>query len=445
MISQHIRKVMTSNKTIWQEGETKILLVVLSVLITALFASMLMAKPDASKIIPIQYPPAVAVKESLDPSVSQSLLPERFRVRLQRNENLNSLFTRLSLRESEIANFLQALPLEERGKLSRLAIGTPIYIGLDENEKLTELIIMYDAIKGTRYYWKDKDNTAIAPYEAEYHKEYKYTGGSISSSLYQDGVNQGMSSRQILNFAEIFAYDIDFANDVRVGDSFSMMTEDLFVENRAVKENTITVAEFVNRGKNIVAIRYTNSKGEVGYFTPEGESMQSRFLRMPISLVRITSRFNPKRFHPVLKIVRPHNGVDFGARPGTPVFTTGNGRIEFIGTKGGYGKTVIVNHGDGYSTLYAHLRGFARGIRRGSRVKQGKVIGYVGNTGVSTGPHLHYEFRIRGKHRDPLKVKFARSIKLQKKELSNFLAYSEEIMTRYSKFKNGDGALVSTN
>lgn len=395
--------------------------------------SLLITDSETSSLIPVEAPEAIISQDSLDPVAEINLLPEKFRVRLQRNENLVSLFERLLLGPREITAMLNSLSSSEKRRLSRMAIGTEIYISLIDGEKLQELIVMESPIKGRKYYRNDKGTFSIAQHQAEYISKYKYNGGKIASSLYQDGINQGMSGRLILNFAEIFAYDIDFANDVRAGDSFSMLLEDLYVENRSVKEDTIAVAEFVNNGKNILAIRYTNSVGQVGYFTPKGESMRSRFLRMPINLARISSRFNPKRRHPVLKIVRPHNGVDFAARRGTPIFTTGNGKISSIGTKGGYGKTIIINHGDGYTTLYAHMRGYAKGMKRGKVVKQGQVIGYVGTTGVSTGPHLHYEFRIRGKHRDPLRVKFNRSVKLNKRELPRFLKHSEMLLTKYYK------------
>lgn len=429
-------------KKVW--GLDKTLLAGISSIALILITSLLMASPDdSSQVINLDPPPAIEVQQIQQASSANSLLPDSFHVRLQRNENLVSLFGRLLLPESEITSMLSAMPSRERAKLNRLSIGTDIYLSLDEDEKLRELIVMHDIIKGSRYHWVGSGKVAVSAYEAEYHKEHKYTSGTIGSSLYQDGINQGLSGRLILNFADIFAYDIDFANDVRAGDSFSMLLEDLFVEDRIVKEDTISVAEFVNQGESVLAIRYTNNAGEIGYFTPKGESMQSRFLRMPIHLARITSRFNPNRRHPVLKIVRPHKGVDFGARRGTPVIATGNGRVKLASYNGGYGRTVILNHGDGYTTLYAHLNRYARGLRRGISVKQGQVIGYVGTTGVSTGPHLHYEFRINGRHRDPLKVKFARSLKLDKKELAAFLAYSEEMLEKYYKYRDAGTQVVT--
>ncbi len=406
-------------------------------------ASLLIADQEPSQLIPVNSPAAIISNDDLEPSNEINLLSGKFRVRLQRGENLVSLFDRLLLKPKEIISMLGALSSAERRRLSKMSIGTDIYISLVDGERLQELIVMESPIKGRRYYRNDKGGVSVAKHQTEYTSKYKYNGGIITSSLYQDGINQGMSGRLILNFADIFAYDMDFANDVRSGDSFSMLLEDLYVENRSVKEDTIAVAEFINNGKKILALRYTNSVGQVGYFTPKGESMRSRFLRMPINLARISSRYNPKRRHPVLKIVRPHNGVDFAARRGTPIFTTGNGKIYKIGNNGGYGKTVIINHGDGYTTLYAHMSGYAKGMRKGKVIKQGQVIGYVGTTGVSTGPHLHYEFRIRGRHRDPLRVKFNRSVKLNKRELPRFLKHSEELLTRYHKRQEDNKKVVS--
>lgn len=436
------RKIMLSAFSNWNRP----LLTGIALSTLVLLASLLMTNSNPSSLIPIDYPAAIIAQDNLESSTKKGLLPGKFRVRLQRNENLVSLFDRLLLGSGEITGMLNSLSTTERRRLSRLAVGTDIYISLTDSDRLQELIVMEGPIEGRRYYRKNSNKGggfAVAKYQAEYRAKYKYNGGTITSSLYQDGINQGLSGRLILNFAEIFAFDIDFANDVRSGDSFAILLEDLYVENRSVKEDTIAVAEFINNKKSILAIRYANSAGEVGYFTPKGESMQSRFLRMPISLARISSRFNPKRLHPVLKIVRPHNGVDFAARRGTPVFTTGNGRASLVGNNGGYGKTVIIDHGDGYTTLYAHLRGFARGMRKGKVVKQGQVIGYVGTTGVSTGPHLHYEFRIRGRHRDPLKVQLARSINLDKKELPRFLAHSEILLAKYHKSRSDRDEVVS--
>ena len=419
----------------------KILVVCIALSCTALFTSFLMAQPSKRISISVSAPPSVAALVDFEVESRKSILPNRFQVRLQRKENLALLFERLQLDKGDLASLLSSLSSNQRRQFNRLAIGTRIIITINEDEALKELVLMNSATKGTRYYLNNNGKYAVGKYEAEYYKEYKHVSGSITSSLYADGLRKGMTDRMVLNFAEIFAYDIDFANDVRVNDEFSLVLEELIVENRSVKQDTIALAEFVNRGETITAIRYTNRLGATGYFTPKGEAMQSRFLRMPINFARVSSRFNPRRRHPVLNIVRPHNGVDFAARSGTPIITTGNGRVTFVGTKSGYGRTIIINHGDGYSTLYGHMRGFVRGMKRNKLVKQGDIIGYVGTTGISTGPHLHYEFRINGKHRDPLRVKFTRSTKLKKSELPRFLSHAETILKKHRTQK--EALLVS--
>ena len=395
--------------------------------------------------LPAPPPPQLAVEDN-EPA-PQSLHSEKVNVRLQSGESLALLFDRLKLSRTELTELVNGLSRAEQRSISRLAKGTNVEITLQKTpegqDKMQELVVMQDALKGKRYYRKPTGEMAVENYKVEYQTEHKYAGGDISSSLYADGLKQGFSSRSILNFAGIFAYDIDFANDLRPGDKFSALFEQPVVNNRSVGREIIAVAQFVNQGKSITAFRYTDANGEVGYFTADGRSMQARFLRMPMSVARVSSRFSKRRFHPVLKIFRPHQGVDFAARSGTPIFATAIGKISFAGSKGGYGKTIIINHGDGYSTLYAHMRGYARGMKRGKRVKQGQVIGYVGSTGVSTGPHLHYEFRVRGRHVDPLRQVPERKVHLAKDELPRFLRQINPLREKHASLQELQTELAS--
>ena len=187
-------------------------------------------------------------------------------------------------------------------------------------------------------------------------------------------------------------------------------------------------AEFVNRGRQIRAVRYQREDGFAQYFSPEGMSMRKAFLRTPVKFARISSRFSLSRRHPVLHKFRAHKGVDYAAARGTPVRASGNGRVIFSGRKGGYGKTLVLQHGSAYTTLYAHLNGFAKGVRKGRRVEQGQIIGYVGSTGLATGPHLHYEFRVRGVHRDPLKVKLPKAAPIPDEYREDFLAQTAPML-----------------
>ena len=228
--------------------------------------------------------------------------------------------------------------------------------------------------------------------------------GTVTNSLYVSAQQAGLSDRAILELAEMFGWDIDFTQDLQPGDRFSVIYNQITVDGQKVQDGDILAAEFVNGGKTYRAVRYTAPDGRVSVYKPDGSSMRKSFSRNPLPVTRITSRFNPNRLHPIFKTVRPHRGVDYGAAVGTPVQVTGDGRLAFVGRQGGYGNVVIVDHGRGIRTLYAHLSRFAASLGRGQAVTQGQVIGYVGATGWATGPHLHYEFQVGGQQKDPQTV-----------------------------------------
>ena len=227
--------------------------------------------------------------------------------------------------------------------------------------------------------------------------------GVIDSSLFEAAVAAGIADAVTMNMAGIFQWDIDFIQDVREGDQFTVIYEELWRDGVKLRNGDIVAAEFVNQGKRYRAARYTDAKGRSDYYTPEGRSVRKAFIRAPVSFTRISSNFNPNRRHPVLNTIRAHRGVDYAAPTGTPVKAAGDGKVIFRGVQGGYGNVVILQHGGNITTLYGHLSKFAK-PRIGSRVKQGEIIGYVGHSGLATGPHLHYEYRINGVHRNPRTV-----------------------------------------
>ncbi len=230
------------------------------------------------------------------------------------------------------------------------------------------------------------------------------TTGTITSSLYLSAQQAGLSDRLILELAQMFGWDIDFTQDLRTGDRFALVFNQVMLDGEKVQDGDILAAEFVNKGKVLRAVRYTAPDGRVSVYKPDGGSMRKAFTRNPLPITRVTSRFNPNRLHPIFKTVRPHRGVDYGAASGTPVQVTGDGRVAFAGRQGGYGNVVIIDHGRGYRTLYGHLSRFAAKLRVGTQVSQGDTIAYVGATGWATGPHLHYEFQVNNQHKDPLTV-----------------------------------------
>ncbi|APS43448.1 peptidase M23 [Piscirickettsia salmonis] len=259
--------------------------------------------------------------------------------------------------------------------------------------------------------------------------ERRYATIEIKNSLYYDGQKQGVSDRLIHQLIDIFGWEIDFARDLRSGDRFSFLYEVFKYEGKKVKTGNIIIADFNHKNKILTAIQYIDPRGNIGYYNKKGISLERAFIRHPVK-ARISSRFNLKRLHPVLKVRRPHRGVDYAAQRGTPIKATGNGRVKYVGRKGGYGRVIVIQHGPRYTTLYAHLKRYASGIHRGSIVKLGQTIAYVGSSGVSTGPHLHYEFRINGVHRNPITVALPKARPIAKKYRQDFLNKAQTLLSQ---------------
>ena len=247
------------------------------------------------------------------------------------------------------------------------------------------------------------------------------TSGVIRTSLFEAGVAAGMSDAVTMNMAHMFQWDIDFIQDVRVGDSFTVVYEELWREGVKLRNGEIVAAEFVNQGRQYRAAQYALPEGGTDYFTPEGRSVRKAFIRAPVEFTRISSNFNPNRRHPVLNSIRAHRGVDYAAPTGTPVIAAGDGKVTFRGVNGGYGNAVILEHGGNITTVYGHLSRFGR-QRIGNRVKQGDVIGYVGKSGLATGPHLHYEYRVGGVHKNPRTVSLPAASPVPAEHRDGFLA-----------------------
>ena len=256
----------------------------------------------------------------------------------------------------------------------------------------------------------------------------------IQDSLFLSGQRAGLSDSIIMQLANIFGWDIDFALDIRSGDRFSVIYEEKYLDGVKVKDGEIIVAEFVNSGKSFRAIRYTDSQNKTDYYSDSGRSMRKPFLRTPVDFARISSKFNLKRKHPILNTIRAHKGVDYAAAIGTPIMAAGDGKVIYRGSKGGYGRTIIIQHGSQYSTLYAHMHKYAHRTQKGARVKQGQIIGYIGKSGLASGPHLHYEFRVNGVHRNPLTVKLPDAEPLPESELIRFNSVTQTQFALLDKF-----------
>lgn len=278
--------------------------------------------------------------------------------------------------------------------------------------------------------------------EREVQRRVQMASGTITQSFSEATERAGMSTASMLEMAKVFGYDIDFAQDLRVGDSFHVVYEDIYRDGERLRGGDILAATFVNQGKTFQVFRYTFADGKTEYYDGEGRPMKKSFLRMPIDFARLSSRFSNARRHPVLGTVRAHRGVDYAAPTGTQIKAAGDGRITFAGWRNGYGRTVILDHGNGVTTLYAHMSRFSS-YKTGARVSQGATIGYVGASGLASGPHLHYEFRVHGVHRDPLTVTMPKPQPLPAGELARFRQQSQPMLARLQQMQATASALAS--
>ncbi len=258
---------------------------------------------------------------------------------------------------------------------------------------------------------------------------------SIETSLFLDGLEAGLSKELILQLTDIFAWDIDFATNLRPGDQFTLVYEKKIIDGIETNSDQIIAAEFINQGSSYAAVRYINKSGVASYYTPDGQSMQRAFLTAPVDFAKISSPFDMHRMHPILNRIRAHKGIDYAARIGTPVKTTGDGIVSFSGNKGAYGQVIIIQHNDHFETLYAHMSDFRKGLAVGNHVKQGDVIGFVGQSGLATGPHLHYEFHVDGLYRDPESVKIPHSMPISDNLLTDFNSQTQPFYAQLNQVK----------
>lgn len=292
---------------------------------------------------------------------------------------------------------------------------------------LNELIYEVDDAK-TLHIIHDGKQFIASTLDKRLDKRIAHAAAIIDSSLFMAAQEAGIPASLTMELANIFNFDIDFVLDVKSGDHFSIIYEEYVADGKQVSYGNILAAEFVNKDKKYRAVRYQDEHDNVEYYTPEGQSMRKTFLRTPVDFTRISSKFG-QRYHPILNRMRAHKGVDYVAPMGTPIKTVGAGKVTHVGEKGGYGNTIIVQHGRKYSTVYAHLKSFANGLKRGDEVEQGQVIGYLGKSGLATGPHLHYEFRINGKHNNPLTVQLPGSKPIIATHMNNFKLNTQGYLT----------------
>ncbi|MFQ5900403.1 MAG: peptidoglycan DD-metalloendopeptidase family protein [Thermodesulfobacteriota bacterium] len=264
--------------------------------------------------------------------------------------------------------------------------------------------------------------------EIEFDKGVVLAEGRIENSLYEDGLKRGLDPEIIMALADVFAWEIDFAVDLRKGDSFKVLYEESSLRGEVVKRGPVLAAQFMNSGETFTAIYFKDSNGKGDFYDLDGKSLRKQFLKSPLNYRRISSYFSKRRYHPISKTYKPHHGIDYAAPYGTPIVAAGDGRIVFSGWKRGYGRFIVIRHNSTYSTAYGHLSSISRKAKKNRLVKQGQIIGYVGSSGISTGPHLHYEFRVRGKSVNPLRVKFPSAQPVKKRFQEKFDIVKETLL-----------------
>jgi murein DD-endopeptidase MepM/ murein hydrolase activator NlpD len=399
------------------------------VLYAVLLATMVvlwhfMRPPHAAQSAPLPAAALPALSKVVPIVAQQASVATIAEIIVGRNDTLDAIFRRAAFNLSDLAA-IRKLP-GIRQSLDFLRPGDAIKVSHNEGD-IQELIRKVSETQ-TLHVVREDAGFTVKMIDNPVEVRTRTAAATIDSSLFQAAEGSGISDNVALKLANVFAWDIDFVLDIREGDRFTAVYEQIYQDGKYLHDGEVLAAEFVNNGKTYRAVRFVSSTGSVGYYTPNGLAMRKAFLRAPVEFSRISSAFNPHRLHPILNTIRGHMGTDYAAPTGTPVHAAGDGRVSFAGTKGGYGNALLIAHGGEVSTLYGHMSRFARNMRVGTHVQQGDVIGYVGMTGLATGPHLHYEFLMNGVHKNPQTVQLPGAEPLRAADLERFRAQSAPLI-----------------
>jgi len=366
--------------------------------------------------------------------------PEQFwrEERIQRGDTVGSILARLQVDDPDALAYLRSA--KGVRSLYQLVPGRTLRaVTTDEGQLVT---LRYLHADGTELVVRRQGEAFVTTEEqVRTERQLVMTSGEIETSLFAATDRVGLSDSVAIELADIFSSEVDFHRDLRPGDRFSVVYEALYSDGEFIRTGRIVAAEFTNDGRVYRAVFFQDALGRGGFYTPDGKNLRKAFLRSPLEFSRISSGFSTARFHPVLQTWRAHKGVDYAAPVGTHVRATAGGTVEFVGTQGGYGKAVILRHPNGRSTLYGHLSGFAKGLHAGRRVEQGELVGYVGMTGLATGPHLHYEFRIDGVHQNPLRAVLPPGPAVTRELMPSFHEASAPLVERLNLLRNIDLAM----
>lgn len=374
--------------------------------------------------------PEVSIQESVPASdaempaitqveepVSRADRPTTETLDVRTGDNLAILFKRRGISPGDLHSLVNSQPFGPR--LKSIFPGHQLIITTDLDNRLTSLSYSPGPLEKL-IFSRVGDSFKGTELVAEPERVVRYRSGTIDHSLFVASQRAGLEDAATMRLAEIFQWDIDFVLDIRAGDAFHVLLEELYFGEKFVGYGEILAAEFINQGESFRAVLYQGSSGDSSYYDPAGRSMRKAFLRAPVSFTRISSNFNLRRKHPLWNRAMPHRGIDYAAPTGTPVLAAGLGRVIKAGRTGPNGNYVVIRHGEQFVTKYLHLSRIARGIRANTSVRQGQAIGYVGSTGWATGPHLHYEFLVHGVHQNPRTVRLPDAAPVPKTELAHF-------------------------
>ncbi len=353
--------------------------------------------------------------------------------RIQRGDTMAALLSRLNVNDEDITGFLQSA--KDSKSLRQLIPGRMVRAQTDSEGDLVALQYINSSesmLKVEKQAGGFKASDEAVPLESR----LMMKSAKIKSSLFGATDAANIPDHIATQIADIFSSDIDFHSDLQKGDEVTVVYESFYNKGELIKTGRVLAAEFINNGKSYRAIYFQDREGHGGYYTPDGKNLRKAFLRSPLAFSRITSGFSIARFHPILKEWRAHKGIDYGAPIGTPVKAVADATVAFIGKQHGYGNLLVLQHQSPYSTAYGHLSRFAKGLHKGSKVHQGDVVAYVGMTGMATGPHLHFEFRVAGVQHDPLKVALPAALPLAARYKADFNKMAENLAMRLNLLKN---------
>ena len=358
-------------------------------------------------------------------------LIEREKV-IKRNDTLYTILDDFKVKKEDIISLVNS---RNSNLLAKIEVGDKIRVITDKSGELKNLTYIDDIITGVKAV-RNTGGFSIENYESTIEKVKIFKHVVIEDSMYMSGLKQDIPDSVLMDLAYINGWDIDFTHDIRPGDTYSLIYEEILIDGEKVIDGDILISEFMNQNEQYIAVRHDLNEQTSEYFNLEGENVKKAFLRSPVKLSYISSKYNLKRRHPVLHTIRAHKGVDYAANKGSPVRATGDGTISFAQYNGGCGNEIKIKHSEDYETRYCHLDRFNARAKVGRKVKQGQTIGYVGSTGLATGPHLHYEFHVNGRHTDPLKVKFPNASPIQTSQLKSYKEKSENLINELKNFQS---------